>query len=66
MSVYAAEFLRHLKKHFGPDADVAFTPHGFLRVSNEEGVDELIDGARLQQELGAFNQILTKKEISEK
>ncbi|XP_074040125.1 FAD-dependent oxidoreductase domain-containing protein 1 homolog isoform X2 [Leptinotarsa decemlineata] len=66
MSLYGAEFLRTLKKRFGPDADVNFHPHGYLLLANEEGAPLLEDNNKLQRELGAVNVLLTKEKLKER
>ncbi|CAH1962340.1 unnamed protein product [Acanthoscelides obtectus] len=66
MSLFGAEFLRTLKKRFGPDADVNFHPNGYLLLSSEAGAQQLIDNSKLQTELGAVNMVLTKNQIKER
>ncbi|KAK5646633.1 hypothetical protein RI129_005097 [Pyrocoelia pectoralis] len=66
MSLFGADFLRTLKKRFGPDADVYFTPNGYLMLASEHGAQQLLDNAKLQRELGAVNKILTKSELKER
>lgn len=66
MSLYAADFLRSLKRRFGPEADVNFTPHGYLLLATEEGAGQLIDNSKLQKELGACNIILQKDELKDR
>lgn len=63
MSMYGAEFIRTLKQRFGPEADVYFTPHGYLMLASEEGATQLIDNSKLQKELGAINKVLGKEEL---
>lgn len=63
MSLYGAEFLRDLENRFGPNADVFFTPHGYLMLASPEGATQLLDNAKLQKELGAINEILKKEEL---
>ena len=46
MSLYGAEFIRTLKQRFGPDADVNFTPHGYLVLASTEGAEQLIDNSK--------------------
>lgn len=66
MSVFGAEFLRTLKKKFGQDADVFFTPNGYLMLASEEGASQLIDNSKLQKELGAVNVILGKEALKQR
>ncbi|CAH0557727.1 unnamed protein product [Brassicogethes aeneus] len=66
LSLYGAEFLRTLKKRFGPDAETNFTPHGYLVLASEEGAQQLMDNQKLQKELGAVNVLLTKEKLKER
>lgn len=66
MSLYGAEFIRTLKRRFGDDADVFFTPNGYLMLASEEGASTLIDSAKLQKELGAVNVILGKEQLKKR
>ncbi|KAJ8916257.1 hypothetical protein NQ315_016397 [Exocentrus adspersus] len=66
MSLYGAEFLRTIKKHFGKEAEVNFTPHGYLVLASEAGAEQLIDNSKLQNELGAMNRILNKDQLKER
>ncbi|KAJ8958813.1 hypothetical protein NQ318_019573 [Aromia moschata] len=66
MSLYGAEFLRTLKKRFGRDADVNFTPHGYLVLASRRGASQLVDNAKLQKELGAVNTLLGKEGLKER
>lgn len=64
--MFGAEFIRTLKKRFGSDADVYFTPNGYLLLASEKGASQLIDNAKLQKELGAINVVLTKEQLKER
>lgn len=66
MSLFGAEFLRTLKKRFGPHADCSFTPNGYLLLASEDGSQQLIDNSVLQKELGAINTILSKNQLKER
>ncbi|XP_030747843.1 FAD-dependent oxidoreductase domain-containing protein 1-like [Sitophilus oryzae] len=66
MSLYGYEFLRTLKQRFGPQAEVNFTPHGYLLLASEEGAELLIANSKVQNELGANNVVLTKNEIKDR
>ncbi|XP_044750384.1 FAD-dependent oxidoreductase domain-containing protein 1 isoform X2 [Coccinella septempunctata] len=66
MSLYGAEFLRTIKERFGPDADVCFTPNGYLTLAGEDGAHQLLDNHKLQKSLGANNIILNKVQLKEK
>ncbi|KAB0794704.1 hypothetical protein PPYR_11543 [Photinus pyralis] len=66
MSLFGAEFLRSVKKRFGPDSDVYFTPNGYLMLATEHGAQQLIDNSKIQTELGAVNKVLSKRELKER
>ncbi|XP_045471479.1 FAD-dependent oxidoreductase domain-containing protein 1 [Harmonia axyridis] len=66
MSLFGAEFLRTLKDRFGEDADVCFTPNGYLTLAGEDGAHQLLDNHKLQKSLGANNIILNKKQLEER
>ncbi|XP_066248334.1 FAD-dependent oxidoreductase domain-containing protein 1-like [Euwallacea similis] len=66
MSLFGYEFIRNLKQRFGPTADVAFTPHGYLVLASEEGAKQLIENSKLQNELGAMNVVLQKQELKDR
>lgn len=66
MSMYGAEFIRTLKNRFGHDADVYFTPNGYLLLASEIGASQLIDNAKLQKELGAVNIVLSKEQLKQR
>ncbi|KAL1497155.1 hypothetical protein ABEB36_008161 [Hypothenemus hampei] len=66
LSLFGAEFIRSLKKRFGPEADISFTPHGYLVLASEEGAEQLIENSKLQNELGAINVILPKHNIKDR
>ncbi|XP_059617083.1 FAD-dependent oxidoreductase domain-containing protein 1-like [Phlebotomus argentipes] len=66
MSLYGAEFIQNIKEHLGDDADVNFTPHGYLLLATEEGAETLDRNSRLQNELGARNEILTPEKMKRK
>ncbi|KAF2881130.1 hypothetical protein ILUMI_25041 [Ignelater luminosus] len=66
MSLFGAEFLRTLKKRFGDDADVYFTPNGYLMLASEHGAQQLLDNAKLQTQLGAVNVVLGKEGLKER
>lgn len=63
MSLFGAEFIRNLPRRFGPDADVYFTPHGYLILASEQHAEELASNSKLQRELGAVNELLSKEQL---
>lgn len=58
--------MRNLKQRFGNDADVYFTPNGYLMLASELGASQLIDNSKLQKELGAVNVILSRTQLKER
>ncbi|GLH06192.1 FAD-dependent oxidoreductase domain-containing protein 1 [Gryllus bimaculatus] len=70
MSLFGAEFLRNVKKHLyveGHDPpDVQFTPTGYLFLATEKGATQLEENYKLQQELGAKNELLLPTKLKEK
>lgn len=66
MSLFGAEFLRTLKRRFGKEATVNFTPAGYLILASEEGAQQLIDNSKLQNNLGAVNDILSADKLKER
>ncbi|XP_076269391.1 FAD-dependent oxidoreductase domain-containing protein 1 homolog [Rhynchophorus ferrugineus] len=66
MSLYGFEFIRTLKRRFGPEAEVNFTPHGYLVLASEEGAEQLIDNSKIQRDLGASNIILNANQLKDR
>jgi FAD-dependent oxidoreductase domain-containing protein 1 len=66
MSLYGADFIRRAKEHLGDDIDVNFQPFGYLMLATEEGAQTMKENSRLQNELGARNEILTARRLKEK
>lgn len=66
MSLYGADFIRRSKEILGDDVDLNFQPYGYLMLSTEEGAETLKQNSRLQNELGARNELLTAKRLKEK
>lgn len=67
MSLYGSDFIRNIKEHLGDDVDVNFTPYGYLMMAGtEESAEQLMQNSRLQNELGARNELLTAKRLKEK
>ncbi|EDV54703.1 FAD-dependent oxidoreductase domain-containing protein 1 [Drosophila erecta] len=64
MSLFAADFLRNAKKHFGQDVPLQFTPHGHLMLAGEEHAESLMRSSQLQNELGARNELLTADRLA--
>ncbi|KAK8772141.1 FAD-dependent oxidoreductase domain-containing protein 1-like [Amblyomma americanum] len=62
LSMFSAEFLRNVKQNlsvldFDPP-DIRFQPHGYLFLASEEGVDQMLKNAELQEDLGAKIELL--------
>ncbi|CRK94290.1 CLUMA_CG007805, isoform A, partial [Clunio marinus] len=66
MSLYGSDFIRNIKEHLGDDVDVQFSPYGYLMLATEESAETLIRNSRLQNELGAKNEILSARQLKEK
>ncbi|KAH8298143.1 hypothetical protein KR018_008517 [Drosophila ironensis] len=64
MSLFAAEFLRHSREHFGGKVPLQFTPHGHLLLAGEAEAEALMRSSQLQNELGARNEILTPERLA--
>jgi FAD-dependent oxidoreductase domain-containing protein 1 len=66
MSLYGADFIRNAKEHLGDDVELNFTPFGYLMLASEKTAEILQNNSKLQNELGARNEILTAKRLKEK
>lgn len=66
MSLYGADFMRNIKEHLGDDVAVNFTPYGYLMLASEQGAEQLMENSRLQNTLGARNEILTAAKLKER
>ncbi|XP_055614396.1 FAD-dependent oxidoreductase domain-containing protein 1 [Uranotaenia lowii] len=66
MSLYGADFMRKAKEHLGEDVDVNFTPYGYLMLASEKGAEQLQENSKLQNMLGAKNEILTATRLKER
>ncbi|XP_037806168.1 FAD-dependent oxidoreductase domain-containing protein 1 [Lucilia sericata] len=65
MSLYGAEFIRESKERLG-DCELNFTPHGYLVLASEEGAETLMRNSKLQNELGARNELLNATQLKSK
>lgn len=63
MSLFTADFLRNIKQHLGPLAEVNFNPFGYLFLASDKSADQLIQNSKMQNELGARNIILSMTKI---
>ncbi|EFA04295.1 FAD-dependent oxidoreductase domain-containing protein 1 [Tribolium castaneum] len=66
MSLFGAKFIQNLKNQFGPEADIAYAPNGYLILASPQGAPQLAQNFKLQQELGATNTLLSKDQLREK
>ncbi|XP_005181588.2 FAD-dependent oxidoreductase domain-containing protein 1 [Musca domestica] len=66
MSLYGADFMRDVKEHLGDDVELNFTPHGYLVLASEEGAETLTRNSKLQNELGARNELLNANQLKAK
>lgn len=66
MSLFGAEFIRTLPRRFGPQANVFFTPHGYLLLASQESANTLVDNSKLQRQLGAVNELLSKEQLKKR
>lgn len=66
MSLYGADFIRRSKELLGDDVELNFQPYGYLMLASEEGAETLTRNSRLQNELGARNELLTAKKLKQK
>lgn len=65
MSVFGAEFIQNSTKYFG-DVDLCFRPYGYLVLSSEKCAQTLQENSKLQNELGARNELLTSSQLIQK
>uniref|UniRef100_A0A1B0A538 FAD dependent oxidoreductase domain-containing protein n=1 Tax=Glossina pallidipes TaxID=7398 RepID=A0A1B0A538_GLOPL len=65
MSLFGAEFIRGIKDYLG-DVELNFTPHGYLTLASEQGAETLKRNSRLQNELGARNELLNASQLKNK
>ncbi|XP_030370686.1 FAD-dependent oxidoreductase domain-containing protein 1 [Scaptodrosophila lebanonensis] len=57
MSLFGAEFIANSKRYLG-DVELNFMPHGYLFLASVKGAEILTNNSRLQNELGAHNELL--------
>ena len=65
MSLFGADFIRNAKENLG-DVNLNFTPHGYLILASEEGAQTLQRNSKLQNELGARNELLSAERLRAK
>ncbi|RZC41304.1 FAD-dependent oxidoreductase domain-containing protein 1 [Asbolus verrucosus] len=66
MSLFGAEFLKTIKEKFGAEADISYTPNGYLILASASGMEQLMSNFNLQQEMGVTNQLLSKDQLKER
>ncbi|KAL5281443.1 FOXRED1 family protein [Megaselia abdita] len=66
ISLYGADFIRNYKQYLGEEGNLNFTPYGYLTLATEEGAEQLVNNSKLQNELGARNEILIPDKIKAK
>uniref|UniRef100_A0A1B6F2Q8 FAD-dependent oxidoreductase domain-containing protein 1 n=1 Tax=Cuerna arida TaxID=1464854 RepID=A0A1B6F2Q8_9HEMI len=70
MSVFGAEFMRNIGDYLSVEGqeppDVQFTPNGYLFLATEKSAHILERNSKLQQSLGAKNELLTQNKIKQK
>lgn len=66
MSLYGADFLRNINKYLSFDTKVKFYPCGYLLLASEQGSDVLLENSRMQNDLGAKNEIMITKRIKQR
>ncbi|EDW01995.1 GH21750 [Drosophila grimshawi] len=57
MSLFGHNFISSCRTHLG-DVDLNFRPHGYLVLASEKGAETLTRNSKLQNELGARNELL--------
>ncbi|XP_055909172.1 FAD-dependent oxidoreductase domain-containing protein 1 [Eupeodes corollae] len=62
MSLYGAEFFETIQGHLG-DCELNFRPNGYLLLASENGASTLLSNSKLQNELGARNEVLTPEKL---
>lgn len=66
MSLFGADFIKNIRKKFGPEADISYMPCGYLLLASDKGAKQLEENFRLQKELGATNELLTKEQLKKR
>uniref|UniRef100_A0A1B6LQ19 FAD-dependent oxidoreductase domain-containing protein 1 n=1 Tax=Graphocephala atropunctata TaxID=36148 RepID=A0A1B6LQ19_9HEMI len=70
MSVFGAEFMRNIKDYLWIEGheppDVQFVPNGYLFLATDKSAHILEKNSKLQNSLGAKNELLTAKKIKDK
>lgn len=65
MSLFGADFIRQAQDNLG-DVNLNFTPHGYLVLATEEGAATLQRNSKLQNEMGARNELLSADRLKAK
>lgn len=62
MSLFGYDFIFGCRKHL-EDVDLNFQPHGYLTLATERGAETLTRNSKLQNELGARNELLSPEAL---
>lgn len=62
MSLFGYDFIFGCRKHL-EDVDLNFQPHGYLTLASERGAETLTRNSKLQNELGARNELLSPEAL---
>ncbi|KAH8272808.1 hypothetical protein KR018_000467 [Drosophila ironensis] len=65
MSLFGYDFVVNGKKHLG-DVDLCYQPNGYLIVATAKGADILAQNSKLQNELGARNELLGREALQKR
>ncbi|XP_062128805.1 FAD-dependent oxidoreductase domain-containing protein 1 [Drosophila sulfurigaster albostrigata] len=65
MSLFGYDFISNGRSHLG-DVDLNFQPHGYLILASDKGADTLSRNSKLQNELGACNELLSPETLRQR
>lgn len=63
LSQYSADFMRNIKEHLNPDADLQYKPTGSLVLASKKYADKMEENYTILKELGTRLQLLTADEV---
>uniref|UniRef100_T1H350 FAD-dependent oxidoreductase domain-containing protein 1 n=1 Tax=Megaselia scalaris TaxID=36166 RepID=T1H350_MEGSC len=66
LSLFGAEFMKNYKQYLGDDVNLNFSPNGYLILASEAGAEQLTKNSKLQNELGAKNELLVADKLKAK
>ncbi|EDW78140.1 uncharacterized protein Dwil_GK24840 [Drosophila willistoni] len=65
MSLFAADFMRNSREHFGTEIPLNYSPHGHLILaSTAEEAERLRQTSQIQNEFGARNELLSPERLA--